>query len=442
MATIKAGATLTSYDNWMKDWYKTQKNLEKLLYPSSMLWSELVKRRATSVIGGKQVVVPVQVGDNPNASKQFRIAQRQSQEASFDKAHWTVDVDADFAVATIQNSLIYSSKNDRGAFVRSLKKEMDSALKGLRRKRATDIYIGGDNSRGQVKTAVAEAAGAAGKQFVLKNKSDAIHWDIGYKIEFHSALTGAASTTQREHTTSEDKVFTITKVKRSDGTITVNEALPALSADDYCFREGDRGEKTMDGLSKWLPVAGVGTSAFHNIDRSKAPERLGGIIRSSSDIASTAKYDTQLRKAAADCYSLVGKTPDMIWCHPLRYNDIITELGDKIRYQRPQQMSGKDGAFGFDQIGVWTAGGFIPIKADVYCPEHMVYGLSMDDIGLWYIADDGKEPVDFINNPAGGLIQHSADEAALEIRCESYMALIVQNPGCHFACDFTNVSIA
>jgi len=416
---VNSGLTLTSGDNFLKTYYSKKNMLDALMYQEGTFLKDVNKQRAMRVTG-KEVYIPFRLGRNSNFSRDFEDAQSQAKESTGLRSRWLVKVVKDYAVVRVDNLAISASADNQGAFVSLLKDETNDALQGLKNRRAKFLYGGGNSY-------LARVGSIAGKVVTLRDKSDIRCFEPNQSIEIWSTASGAGS--QRGTGTTVDK-----RSKDEDGKITLEDTLAGVVAGDYIFQKGDRGETADVGLAGWLPKDEI-TSAqtFMGIsDRTRDVDRLQG---HRIDMTSSDNYDEIIRRVSTRAFNATGVGGQTLYMNPLRKDHIVTELGDKIRYNREGTKGTSQGVLGFSDIGIHTAGGFCQIKADPWCDRDLIYGLDMQSVCLYYIAPKEGGYVHFVKAGSGGILDKAHDADGVEARIASYGALAVPYPGRCFVID-------
>ena len=423
MAGLNAG--LDGFNNWLKEYYIDRNMLDNLLYGTDPLFSALKKVPATETVQGKEVIVPIKVSRNPNASRDFATSQAASKNRTAVRERFVIKTDEDYAIGRISNVVKYASEGKSGAFINAFKDEMNDAIVTLGQRRSSDIAGSGNSVRG----AVGSAPAATARKFTLATKSDISNFDIGMVLVFSndSAMTGTQVLVAGQK-------GTIEKVDHDAGTIEFTADLAAVPSDgDLIYNDGDFGKEAMNGLSAWIPdtVAGIGT--FHGVDRSVSPQRLAGFRVDGT----SGNIETHIRALCAQIFTVTKGSPDTAWMNPVTYNKLVTEMASgsnsagQIRYNIDGADMVKTAVSGFSGVVIRTAGGPVNVRTSPYLPVDKVYCLKMDSWAIYYISDVGNKFCDFIRNDSGQLWRESHDEPSLEVRAESYGALACNAPGCN-----------
>jgi len=425
-STYASGLDFANFEVWLYDYYKKNNMLRALLYKKDPFYALLRTRQATKV-HGKQIIENIKYARNPNTGKQFNIAQKHARNQTSNRATFTYKLDKDFGVIRISNEIIYACRGDLGAFVDAYQDESTDILDALAERRIDDIWGNGSGARGAVES-------IAAKVITLSDPSALTNLDKGDKIEIW------APTANTQRVQGANKVFTISSVARDQDTpkLTLVETAPtAVAKGDLIFKEGDRGEITMEGIRSILPsTAPTANDDVFGFDRSVAPERLSGVR---GTMTSSQTYSDFFRKLATECSMVTGKVPDTVWLNPLRLNSFIDELGDKVRYNDQDQMSA--GNVGFSGVRVITPFGGMKVMSSLKVSTDEAFGINMDSFDLQYISAPGRDFVDFMPVGGDGKKLVSYDDAGIEVRVESYGALTCSAPGCNFVADLSSKSL-
>ena len=416
---------LTQVNNWLKEWYLKGDRMNAALYGEDAFLARIKRMPATQVVGGKEIVVPIRSGRNPNQSKKFANAQAGAKARTGTRDSWKLKVDSLFGVVRVENKTILASKNDKGAFVKMLKDELDDCMARMAQKRCREIFAPKPNLIGTVK-----AVQSAQNTFDLNLVNDAVSFEIGDQVDAYTPAGVRRGTT----------AMNVTAVNRQNGKISVTANASGLAQNDELYYEGDRGEATLSSLAQWIPEVrtGLGT-AFNGVVRNKDPQRLAGhfFTKATSD-----DYAVTIRKAASQINQLTGRNPSICVVNPLVENAISVEQKDNIRFD---QASGKGAAdmavAGVRGLGIATSKGVIEIVQSSYCPTNIMYVLDEMDLKLYYLAEEGGDFIFFDKNPAGGIFEWAGDQSAIEARLSSYGDFAIQSPANHAAIKLTGTDV-
>lgn len=177
---------------------------------------------------------------------------------------------SDFLIFRIDGEVVRRSAqaNDETSFANAMKREVANALEGLGDNIAKTAYGNTGGSRGQVSTTTAPSTVTC----TLEKKSQVVFFYPGMYV-------CAASTDGTSGSLRVGRCL-VSAVSLSAGTLTSaatwTTAITGLTTSDYLFAEGDFGIAPA-GLDAWNPASAPGATAFYGVDRSVAPDFLGGM---------------------------------------------------------------------------------------------------------------------------------------------------------------------
>ena len=355
---------------------------------------------------GESYKVPLIYGNPQGRSATFATAQTNQTAGKY--GAFDVTVVSDYATAQITGEVIDKTRNDKGAFVRAVKSEMDGALNQLTRSIAHSLYNNGGGAIGQIAT----TATVASATLILSNPEDVVHFEIGQVIA--AASTDGTSGSLRTGTA------TISAIDRSAGTITTaggnwSTQITSLATSDYLFVSGDFGGKAK-GLNAWCPSSAPSSTSFFGMDRSVDTDRLGGIRYDGSSQAIEEALQDGCERAARG-----GGQPDIIFCHPKQVANLSKALGSKAMYDKRYSDVGN---IGFRTIKIDTPVGTVDVVPDINCQPAVAWGLQMD---TWVLISLGDTPK--MLDDDGMAMLRTASSDAVELRCVSRHQLACRAPG-------------
>lgn len=165
---------------------------------------------------------------------------------------------------------------DATAFANAVMQEVQSAIEGLGDNVAKEFYgnVGGYRGRVHPTTAISTTS------LTLAYPSQAVNFSPGMQI-----CAGDTDGTSGSLRDSGDYV-TLVSVSISTGVLVADanwSNIASIAANDYLFQRGDFGV-SLAGLESWNPATAPGATSFFNVDRSVAPDFLGGMR---GDLSST-----------------------------------------------------------------------------------------------------------------------------------------------------------
>jgi hypothetical protein len=278
----------------------------------------------------------------------------------------------DYSLFGIEHEMILASKKDKGALLRALDTEVESAMHTLSRSLAIALYRDASGQRGQVKT---NPGGAT--TFTLKLTEDETNFEVGTNIVFAATTTGALRAGGNR---------TITAIDRDAGVITVGAGLDAsVVANDVVFIDGDaaNGSSTIlpTGLLGWLPSAApTSGDNFFGVDRSADPVRLAGLRIDVSPLNPEEGLVTELVRICRE-----GGKPSHLLRNPIDWKNISVALGSKVRTEYMEV-----GDIGFTALKVDGPKGQAAVVSDQNCPRGIGFDLTMKS---WKFYSLGKAPM-------------------------------------------------
>jgi hypothetical protein len=174
---------------------------------------------------------------------------------------------SDFLSFSIDGAVVRKAENggDKTQFVNSVKQEVEMAFQTCGDNLAKEAYGSSTGARGQVSATVAPS----GTTLTLANPAQTAFFGAGMVIK-GSATDGAAHAAG---------AVTIVAVDLSAGTLTGNGAwstITSIGVNWFLYAEGDL-NLAASGLESWNPATAPTSTLFNGVDRSVAPDFLGGM---------------------------------------------------------------------------------------------------------------------------------------------------------------------
>lgn len=174
---------------------------------------------------------------------------------------------SDFLSFSIQGDTVRKAENssDKTSFVNSVKQEVEMAIKTCGDNIAKEAYGSLTGARGQVSATVAPST----VTLTLANPAQTVFFGAGMVIK-GSATDGAAHAAG---------AVTVLAVDLSAGTLTGNanwSTITGIGVNWFLYAEGDL-NLAASGLEAWNPATAPSATLFNNVDRSVAPDFLGGM---------------------------------------------------------------------------------------------------------------------------------------------------------------------
>lgn len=311
----------------------TQSKVNNICYAESPIFAKLKKRRDFK---GDSKVVAFQYGSPQGRATNFTVGLGNITPSAYAKC--VVTRARDYAFAQVQGEAVDASKDDAGALLNGLKKEIDGAFYTAGRSIAISLFQNGGGSRGQIGATTVVGT----PNLVLADINSVVNFEKGMVLNL--ALTDGTTGAKRAGT------VTILSINRDTGTLVmtgnITGGVAAAATGDFIFQNGDfEAVKSLPvGIAGWIPkVAPVGGDNFFGLDRS-GDTRLSGIRVTAF---SGGPIEETLIQAAARLVREGGK-PDVVAMNPIDYANLVTALGSKVIYDR--LGSSEDPKFGFETV--------------------------------------------------------------------------------------------
>jgi hypothetical protein len=318
-----------------------------------------------------------------------------------------------YDLAQVDGLTIASTRNDAQAYIRALKRSIDSKFMNLTRVIGQALYRSKWGNLGNIGSFATDT-------ITLSVPSDIHAFAKGDAVVLSSSQNAAVLRTLVGSSI-------ITRIDYNAGTISFASNVATLWAaaanGDFIFRIGDREDsatptaRLISGLADWLPTTAPTTGdSFFGVDRSVS-SRLGGSRYTSS---TDSVRDTLMQLATR--VQVNGGMPDVVFLNPENYNDLVIELGPQIRYV--DVKAGTKAQFGFEAIQLGTPAGVVRCIPDRDCPKGRCFMLQMDTFTL---GSAGGAPRLLDDDGNDVLRQASAD--GVEVRVGAYPQLYCCAPG-------------
>jgi hypothetical protein len=308
---------------------------------------------------GEVVPIPTVYANPQGASRTFAKALTNITASAAKKffMQWTQD----YALVSVTNLVQLASRNDSGAFLKAIQREMNGGLKTAENRWAGGLFRSSTGSIG---------AGtiAAGGVVTLSDPMAITQFEYGQTLEASATDGGAALGTQGY----------IISVNRAASTFVVANtqggagAIPGSWAGTMFFRvQGDQ-NLSINGLSDWLPTAApIGGDAFNGVDRSSDSSRLAGIRWNGSN--------QSIEEAFVDAAAIAARedgNPELGITNHTTFAALEKALGAKREYVNYEhdEVPG----VGFSGLRIHGADEEINIFADRSCPGKLAYLLDPD----------------------------------------------------------------
>lgn len=394
---------MTKFGPALKQLYTDQK-VENLTYPENPLYAMVEKYNS---FFGDSYPQPLQYGNPQNSSHTFSDAQGNSSSSTLGK--FLLTRVSDYSIARVQNEVAEASSNDKGAFLKALTNEVDSAMMTAAASLSIDMYGDKSGARGKIKS----TTNLATATLVLDEADSVVRFEIGQRLTFAAAKSSGAERNGGAY-------LTVIAVDRDLGTLTMSGVLNTISGiatGDFIFLKGNR-NLSLAGLDAWLPeTAPTSGDNFFGLDRSVDPTRLGGLR---FDASSMSIEEGLIKALARLCRE--GGRPDVVMVNYLDFADLEAALGSKVQYMVTNAFA--NGKIGFSGIQIKHNKGVANVIADQYCPRGVAYALTMKTWKLRSL----KQPVRILDLDGNKVLRVTNDDA-VEARIGGYRQLACNAPG-------------
>jgi hypothetical protein len=229
----------------------------------------------TDAMVGDYFKIPVQYAKPAGRSHSSTVAY--DNEAGSKQSAFEVTPVSDFLIFRIQGPVVRKAKqsNNENSFVDAVEQEVKLALEGEGDNVAKEAY----GSRGGARARVHPTTAISTTSLTLANPADAVFFYPNMYV--CASDTDGTSGSLRD---SGDRIQ-VASVNLSTGVLTgaANwSGISGITNNDYLFAEGDFGVATA-GLESWNPASAPGATAFYTVDRSVAPDFLGGMRYDGAD---------------------------------------------------------------------------------------------------------------------------------------------------------------
>jgi hypothetical protein len=408
-----ASLDLTAFAAALKTLYPSEA-IRNLVYQNNPLFALMPKDESFT---GASSTEPITYGTPQNRSNTFSNANTVNT-TSLIKA-FLLTRKQNYSMASIANEALMASRDDKGAFLRAAKYEIDNALLALTRSIAQQVYRSGTGTIGQISASA--TINSASTAVAMINPEQIVNLEVGMAIAF-SATDGGAARSGTAY---------VVVIDRAAGTFlcsgTVNGSPASLASlvsgvavSDYIYQNAGDINLAITGLSGWLAGSDIANSgdSFFGINRAADKVRLGGIkYDGSSQTVEEAIID------AAGVIAREGGRPDMLFISFKDFRNLVKAVGSRQIYTDVNVDEAKV-RIGFTALVLNTAVGAVKVVPDLNCPVGVAFLLQMD---TWKLKSLG-EAVNLFDGD-GLMMIRDASSDALNIRCFSYAQVSCRAPG-------------
>lgn len=386
----------------------TQSKVNSLIYPESTLFAKLKKRQD---FFGKNKPVIFHYGSPQGRAYDFATGLTNRTASKYNGP--TVTRIKDYAFGEVDGEAVDAAKNDAGALLVALKREIDNAFYTAGRSIAKDLFRNMGGARGQISS----GSNVGTATITLANINDVVNFEVGMVL--NTSTTDGTSGSKKSGT------VTLTGVDRDAGTLTASgnwtAGIATAAANDYIFQNGDfeSTKQGMAGLAAWIPAtAPTGGDSFFGFDRSVDPVRNAGVRY-------TAGSGGPIEETLIQCAARLqreGAKPDAVVMNPIDVANLIVALGSKVTYERSSSVDQPEIGFKLPQL--MTPGGVLDIISDLNCPQGVGWMLTLKTWSFETLLGAPR-----ILNLDGNDMRASATSDSYIFRIGYYGNLICEAPG-------------
>jgi hypothetical protein len=408
-----ASLDLTAFSAALKTLYPSEA-IRNLVYQNNPLFALIPKDESFT---GASSTEPITYGTPQNRSNTFSSANTVNT-TSLIKA-FLLTRKQNYSMASIANEALMASRDDKGAFLKAAKYEIDNALLALTRSIAQQVYRSGTGTVGQISASA--TINSSSTAVAMINPEQIVNLEVGMALAF-SATDGGAARSGTAY---------VVVIDRAAGSFlcsgTVNGAPASLASlvsgvavSDYIYQNAGDVNLAITGLAGWLAGSDIANSgdSFFGINRAADKVRLGGIkYDGSSQTVEEAIID------AAGVIAREGGRPDMLFISFKDFRNLVKAVGSRQIYTDVNVDEAKV-RIGFTALVLNTAVGAVKVVPDLNCPVGVAFLLQMD---TWKLKSLG-EAVNLFDGD-GLMMIRDASSDALNIRCFSYAQVSCRAPG-------------
>ena len=408
-----ASLDMVAFSAALKTLYPSEA-IRNLVYQNNPLFALMPKDESFT---GASSTEPITYGTPQNRSNTFSGANTVNT-TSLIKA-FLLTRKQNYSMASIANEALMASRDDKGAFLKAAKYEIDNALLALTRSIAQQVYRSGTGTVGQISASA--TINSSSTAVAMINPEQIVNLEVGMSLAF-SATDGGAARSGTAY---------VVVIDRAAGTFlcsgTVNGAPASLASlvsgvavSDYIYQNAGDVNLAITGLSGWLAGSDIANSgdSFFGINRAADKVRLGGIkYDGSSQTVEEAIID------AAGVIAREGGRPDMLFISFKDFRNLVKAVGSRQIYTDVNVDEAKV-RIGFTALVLNTAVGAVKVVPDLNCPVGVAFLLQMD---TWKLKSLG-EAVNLFDGD-GLMMIRDASSDALNIRCFSYAQVSCRAPG-------------
>lgn len=394
--------------------------LQDLIYRNNPAWSMLPRDESNDGMGGKYFPIPTVFGSGQGRSATFATAQ--GNQTAVQGIEFQVTKTYDYALVTVNNDLVQSTKSNLAAFMDTVKMAMDTEFRNLGNDLALSIFGDGSGTRGQI-----NASGLTTGVFTLTDVNQIVNFEIGMSLVACATL-GGAPRAAKGYIIGVNRYTGVLTVSATQGSSTAGNPA-SWAANDYLVVEGDipAGGVTytlastflkIAGFAAWLPSSTpTATESFFGVDRSVDSRLYGTYYNAANETLEEGLID------ACELIIREGGDPDICFTNHASYSALLKSLGAKVQYV---DLHSEVAGISFPGIRLFHSKGSMAVMADRSCPSRTGFILTSRH---WKIRSINRAPHILTYGPedgSQGLRVYNAD--ALEMRLGAYVNLTTNAP--------------
>lgn len=390
---------LTDIDAVLKDLYVGQKVID-LTFKKNPIYATIKKFEK---MVGRKYPLPNMYALTGGRSATFTNAQNNIKPPKYESFDMTRV--KNYSLARVDGETVAATKDNDGAFLSELTKEIDISM----RKLARDLEIKIPRSRTGSR---AKVASVSTNTVTLTMASDSANLELGDTIQ---ASTTDGGGTVRTGT------GVVTAVNRDTGTFTCGGGLPAsTAAGDFIYVDGDIA-KGLAGFEGWIPaVVPTSGDSWYGVDRSVDTRLAGHRYDASGMLIKDGLIGAQALASREDAEC------DVAWINQAGWAALVKELGSKVEYcTLTAQKAGESYAkIGFRGVVVHGDYGDLKVMPSNVIPQDVAWVMTWDTWTLGSIDEAVK-----LEDKDGNRYLRVADDDAIEARVRFYGNCMCEAPG-------------
>ena len=163
---------IAAFTPGLKSYYSNQR-VENMTYKDYPFYAMLTKKKD---FFGKNYPLPIQIGNPQGRSHTF--AKAKANQTSSVYKDFTLTRAKDYSLATVDGETAEASENDKGAFLKALTNEINSAIKSAASSIASELYGNGSGSIGQIDA----TTNLASNVILLAQPDDVVRFEDGMTL--------------------------------------------------------------------------------------------------------------------------------------------------------------------------------------------------------------------------------------------------------------------